>query len=57
MLNLNKKVPAVKLGFYDNKLVILKNLESYIAGLKTGKPVQKLVCSKQYKNAIKYVIE
>ena len=56
-LNENKKIPAVKLGFYDNKLVILKNLESYIAGLKTNKPVQKLVYSKYFKNAIKYVVE
>lgn len=56
MLNNNKQIPPVKMAFYDNKLAITKNLEGYIAGLRTGKFVQKLVYNKNIKNAIKYVL-
>ena len=55
-LNNNKQIPPVKMAFYDNKLAITKNLEGYIAGLRTGKFVQKIVYNKYVKNAIKFVL-
>ena len=55
-LEQNKQIPKVKLGFFNNNLVVLKNLDCLIAGQKTQKFVQKIVLDKEVDYAVCYKI-